>query len=178
MDFWDKSQQDCHICIIWVHRKSLRNNMVFWEMDNDDLRICESSQRENHIKTNYTKKNPNFFEIDKTLNDYIANNSKKYRLFLIKCDFELVFNDDFSFHIGTDFYQNRHPFNLKRYLLYDIEVFINKGYIFSNIDEMNRLIANDRMFMTHDFYLLHPKSMLEWKLNVILARNPNLFKFT
>ena len=143
-------------------------------MDDDDLRISISSQREYHIKTNYTIKNPNFFEIDKILNGYITNNSKKYKLFLIKCDFEIVFTDNFLFHIETDFYSNRDPFNLKRYLLYDIEDFINKGHTFSHIDEMNILIVNDRMFMTYDFYLKQPKSMLERKLNVKLARNPNL----
>ena len=43
--------------------------------------------------------------------------------------------------------------NLKRYLLYDIEDFINKGYIFSHIEEMNILNINSDMFMTYDFYL-------------------------
>ena len=63
---------------------------------------------------------------------------------------------------------------MKRYFLNHIEDFINKGYIFSHIGEMNILIVNDRMFMTYDFYLKQPKSMLEWRLNEKLARNPNL----
>ena len=41
---------------------------------------------------------------------------------------------------------------------------------------MNILIVNDRMFMTYDFYLKQPKSMFEWRLTAILARNPNLIK--
>ena len=64
--------------------------------------------------------------------------------------------------------------NLKRYLLNHIDDFINKEYTFSHIDEMNTLIVNDRMFMTYDFYLEQSKSMLEWRLNEKLARNPNL----
>ena len=64
--------------------------------------------------------------------------------------------------------------NLKRYLLSHIEDFIDKGYIFSHIDEMNILTVNDRMFMTYDFYLKQAKSTLEWRLNEKLARNPNL----
>ena len=30
--------------------------------------------------------------------------------------------------------------------------------------------------MRHEHYLQQPKSMLEWKLNVILAKNPKLLK--
>ena len=148
------------------------------KMDSEDVDnippIRFSPQCENHILTKYTIKNPNFFEIDKILNDYITNNSKKYKLFLINCDFELVFNDDFSFHIETDYHQNTKMINLKRYLLNHIEDFINKCYTFSHIGEMNILIVNDRMYMTYDFYLKQPKSMLEWRLHKKLGRNPNL----
>ena len=95
------------------------------------MRINISSQRENHILTKHTIKNPNFFEIARILNDYITNNTKKYKLFLFKCDFELVFNDNLPFDIETDYHQNTKMINLKRYLLNHIEDFINKVYIFS-----------------------------------------------
>ena len=72
--------------------------------------------------------------------------------------------------------QNTKMINLKRYLLYHIEDFMDRRYIFSHIDEMNILIVNDRMFMTYDFYLKQQKSMLEWRLNKKLARNPNPIK--
>ena len=39
-------------------------------------RISISSQSENHILSKYTIKDPNLFDIDKILNDYITNNSK------------------------------------------------------------------------------------------------------
>ena len=39
---------------------------------------------------------------------------------------------------------------------------------------MNTLIVNDRMFMTYDFYLKQPKSMLEWRLKEKIAKNPIL----
>ena len=40
--------------------------------------------------------------------------------------------------------------NLKRYLLFNIESFIEKGYIFSHIDEMNITTVIDKMYMTYD----------------------------
>ena len=46
------------------------------------MNITISSQRENHIKTNYTIKNPNFFEIDNILNDYNTDNKKNIIYFL------------------------------------------------------------------------------------------------
>ena len=72
-------------------------------------------QRENHIRTKYTITNSSFFDIDKISNDYITNHNKKYYLFLIKCDFILVFNNDFSkpVHIETDFYHNTVLNNVK-----------------------------------------------------------------
>ena len=65
--------------------------------------------------------------------------TKKYDLFLIKCDFILIFNDDFSkpIHIETGFYHNTALLNFKRYLLYHIDNFIEKVHIFSRIDELN-----------------------------------------
>ena len=52
------------------------------------------SQTENSFRTKHTIKNPIFFVVDKISNEYIANHSKNYRVFLIKCDFKLIFNND------------------------------------------------------------------------------------
>ena len=91
-------------------------------MDSDDdiyannLRISFSSQREKYIRTKHTIKNPNFFDIDKILNDYITNNNKKYYLFLIKCDFKLIFNNDLSkpIHTETDCYHKTALINVTK----------------------------------------------------------------
>ena len=49
------------------------------------------TQREKYFQTKHTIKNPCFFDIDKISKDYITNHNKKYYLFLIKCDFMLIF---------------------------------------------------------------------------------------
>ena len=48
-----------------------------------------------YLLTKHTNKNPSFFDIDKISNDYIIDHNKKYFLFLIKCDFKIIFNNNF-----------------------------------------------------------------------------------
>ena len=43
--------------------------------------------------------------------------TKKYCLFLTKCDFELFCNNDFSLRIETDFYHNTMKIKLRRYFI-------------------------------------------------------------
>ena len=71
------------------------------------------------FRTNDTIKNPNFFDVDKTFNDYITNH-KKIDLCLFKFDFKLVFKN-FAPHINPHFHHNTSNIILKRYLLYCIE---------------------------------------------------------
>ena len=99
-------------------------------------------------------------------------------MFLINCDFKLIFNNDFlkPIHIETDFYNITSPINLKRYLLFQIDNFIEKGHEFSHIDEMNISTVNDKMYMTYDYYILHPMPSLELRLNMIISKNPHLIK--
>ena len=99
-------------------------------------------------------------------------------MFHIKCDYKRIFNNDFlkPFHIDTDFYSNTNLINLKRYLLYHIDNFIEKGHLFSYIDEMNITTVNDKIYMTYDFYTKHPMPAFELKLNEIIIKNPYLIK--
>ena len=134
------------------------------------------TQREKPFRTKHTIKNPNFFQIDQISNDYITNHNKKFYFFNIQCNFILIFNKDFSknIHIETDFHHNTRPINLKRYLLYQIDNFIEKGYIFSHIDEMNVTTINHKMYTIYDYYIQHPMQAVELKLNMIIAKNPHL----
>ena len=64
--------------------------------------------------------------------------------------------------------------NLKKYLLHRIEDFIDKGYIFSHTDEMNISTVDATMYMSYDNYIKYPIQAIELKLNMILAKKPNL----
>ena len=101
----------------------------------------------------------------------------KKNLFLAKCDFKLIFNNDLSKPIlnETDFYHTT-LINLRRYLLNKIDNFIEKGYIFSHIEEMNITTINDKMFMTYNYYITCPMRAVELKLNMILSKNPHFIE--
>ena len=57
--------------------------------------LITHSQTEQPFRIKYTIENPNFFAIDKTSNDYITNRNENFSIFLIKCDFKLIFSNDF-----------------------------------------------------------------------------------
>ena len=65
---------------------------------------------------------------------------------------------------------------MKRFLLYDIDKFTDKGHEFSHIDEMNITTVNDKMYMTYDYYIKHPMSAVELKSNMIISKDPHLIK--
>ena len=134
------------------------------------------TQREKPFRTKHTIKNPSFLVIDKISIDYITNHNKKYYFFLIKCDFKLIFNNKFlkPIHIETGFHHNTRLNILKRFLLYQIVNFIEKGQIFSHIREMIITTVNDKMYMTYDNYIQHPMQAVELNLNMSIAINPHL----
>ena len=65
---------------------------------------------------------------------------------------------------------------MKRYFFYQIDNFIETGYIFSQLDEMNIITVNDKMYMTYGYYIKHPMPAVELKLNMIISENPHLIK--
>ena len=146
--------------------------------------LISHSQTEQPFRVKYTIKNPidnpieNQNPLDKTSNDYITNHEEKFCLFLIKCNFKLIFNKDFSksIHIETDFYHITSLINLKRFLLYHIEDFIEKGQLFSHIDEMNITTINDKIYVSYKYYFQHPMPMVERRLNMAIGKIPHLIK--
>ena len=63
---------------------------------------------------------------------------------------------------------------MKRYLLYWIDYFISRGYKFCEINKMIIQTISHRRNMTYKYYLNQPMSMCERKINMIIARNPEL----
>ena len=99
-------------------------------------------------------------------------------MFLLKCDFKLIFNKDFSktVPIETDFYHNTSLINLKRFLLYHVDGFIEKGQIFTHVDEMKNFTINDKMYMSYIYYFQHTMPMVERRLEMVIGKNPHLLK--
>ena len=65
---------------------------------------------------------------------------------------------------------------MRRYLLDKIDNFIEKGYIISQIDEVDISTINDKMFLTYKYYVTRPMPAVELKLNMITSKNPHLIK--
>ena len=55
-----------------------------------------------------------------------------------------------------------------------VKYFVRQGLIFSHTSEMNITFISDLRKMTNEHYLQQSEKMLEWKLNAILAKNPEL----
>ena len=53
------------------------------------------TQTEKPFRIKHTIKDPNFFVTDKISNDYIGSHKKIHNLFLFKCDFKIIFHNDF-----------------------------------------------------------------------------------
>ena len=62
---------------------------------------------------------------------------------------------------------------LRRYLIHRIEDFIENGYEFSHIDEMNTITVDCKMYMTYDNSIKHPTHAIEFKINMIIAKSPH-----
>ena len=65
---------------------------------------------------------PNLDEIDKLLNDYITKHNKKFDIYFINCELNLVFDNNFKIPIGTYYCYNINDIITKKsYLLYCID---------------------------------------------------------
>ena len=71
---------------------------------------------------------------------------------------------------------HRAVWNLRRNLMSKIEYFESNGHKFSHITDMNIVFITDLRNMTYEHYLKIPKPMIEWRLNAILAKNPEIIK--
>ena len=63
---------------------------------------------------------------------------------------------------------------MKRYLLYWIENFIERGHKFSHINETNTTTINDEKNMTYENYNKQPMQAVEMRLNMIIPTNLHL----
>ena len=62
---------------------------------------------------------------------------------------------------------------MKRYLLYWIDYFMSRGDIFCKSNELI-IQTNSISDMTYKYYLHQPMSLCEMKINMIIAKNPQL----
>ena len=126
------------------------------------------------LREKYVIINPNFFEVDKILSDYVERNKKNFDLSLLYFEFKLDLNNNFNPHIRREYFYITSNISMKKYLFYWIECFMSRGYKFFKINEVILQNTSDRRDMTYEHYLNQPMSMCERKINMNIARNPHL----
>ena len=134
-------------------------------------------KNDNSLHIKYTIININLDEIDKTLNDYITIHNEKFNFYLINCKLVIEFDDNFIENIETEYFYNTDIISIKRNLLYNIYQFIPRVYKACNVCNIKQMIfntINDRCNMTYKYYKNSPMSMVERRININFAKNPEL----
>ena len=122
----------------------------------------------------YTINNINLDELDKILDNHITTHNKKFNFYLISCKLVIEFDNNFSENIETNYFYNKDIIGIKRNLLYNNYNFIPRIYKPSNIKHTTLKTINDRCNMTYEYYMNLPMSMVERRINFIIAKNPEL----
>ena len=122
-------------------------------------------------------KNPDFLQKEDILKNYNLDYNKKFIFSLILCRWKSHFsdtivtvkNDKWWCSLSAGFY-------LRNFLLSKIIFLERPGHLFSHISAMNITFISDLKNITYEHYLSIPKSMMEWKFNILLAKNPKLLR--
>ena len=137
--------------------------------------LCRSCDK--FIYEEYSINNPNLNDIHKIFNIYVISYNKNFDINSIKCDFYLVFNDDFKILIETYYVQNKDDLTkIKTELLSRIEHLKFEGYSFSYINEMIIKTITDKHWMTYITYTQRPMHMLERRFNYVFRKCPYLIR--
>ena len=89
----------------------------------------------------------------------------KYNLIIITRQIKKI-----NYHYSTDY------INIKSYLLFYIDSCEINGYNFKSINHMIINTISCKCNMSYKYYINHPMSMLERRINMIIAKNPQLLK--
>ena len=124
--------------------------------------------------TKYTINNVNIDEFDKIFNYYITTHNKKFDFYYFECEFEILFENNYTANIEINYHYNTDYINIKSCLLFYIDSCEINGYKFKNINHMIIKTITCRCNMSYKHYIINPMSMLERRINMIIARNPQL----
>ena len=105
----------------------------------------------------------------------ISIEQKKFDYYLLKCHFKLVFNIyKNSPFIMSKVSDNKTMISRKNFVEKVIEDFTDKWYKFNHIQELHIMTTANKLDITYDFNIQHKMHAIEWKLNKLLNKNPNL----
>ena len=108
------------------------------------------------------------------LKKYINIHNQKFIFFYIDCQFEIRFIDNVFAKIEINQQFNTDYINIKNYLLFYINSCEYGNFIFDNIIKMEISMISCRCNMTYKYYMNNSMSMLERRINMIIAKNLQL----
>ena len=105
---------------------------------------------------------------------YINIHNQKFVFYHIDCQFEIEFKDNILAKIAINQHFNTDYINIKSYLLFYIDSCRYGNFVFDIINKMEIDMISCRCNMTYKYYMNSPMSMLERRINMIIAKNPQL----
>ena len=125
----------------------------------------------------YTKhiiKNINIDEIDVIVEKFIDIHNQKFVFYCIDCQFEIQFKNIIFAKIEINQHFNTDYINIKNYLLFYIDSCRYGNVVFDNIIKMEISMISCSCNMTYKYYMNTLMSMLERRINMIIAKNLQL----
>ena len=113
-------------------------------------------------------------EVDKILKDYVSTYNKKFDIYFIYCEFKIEFDNNYTRNLSSACVHNIEFEKIVQTLIYYIECLKINDYKFQNINQMTLNTVSDRCNMKYEYYMHPPTFPLETKLNIIIAKNPQL----
>ena len=126
------------------------------------------------LYTKYIINNVKINEFDKIFIYYISTHNKKFDFYYIDCEFEILFDNNYTANIEINYHYNTDYINIKSYLLFYFDSCEINGFKINNINHMIINTVSCMCNMSYNYYINQPMSMLERRINFIFARNPQL----
>ena len=145
----------------------------FHEIENNNYLSSLVKNDNKFIYLKYIINKVDINNFDKIFNDYIINHNKKFDFYYINCEFIIETNNNRILNIEINFHHNTDYINLKCLLFFYTESHNIKNF------KINKMIINTISClcnMTYKYYLDNPMSMVERRMNFILARTRTLIK--
>ena len=127
-----------------------------------------------HIYKQHIFNNINLDEVDKISSDYITSHNKKIDFYYTDYAFGIQLDNNNTANIEINYHFNTDYINLKSCLLFFIDSCQSRGFNFSNINHMIINTITCMCNMSYKYYINQPMSMLERRINFIIAKNPQL----
>ena len=122
----------------------------------------------------YTINNINLNNINKMFDYYISIQNEKFNFYLIKCIFQIQFNNIIIANLEINNQYNTDYVNIENYLSVYLKSCDRAGYKINNINHMIINITSCICNIRFKHYKDKPMSMLERRINYIITKNPEL----